>query len=366
MIPATKPFLPEIEAYKTLIDGIWARHWVTNNGPLVEELEYKMSEYLGVSNLSFVSSGTMGLQLALHSLQGVSLGLRPAKSEIITTPFSYVATTSSIVWEGFTPVFADILPGKLTIDPAKIERLITPNTVAILATHIYGNACKVEKIEALAAANGLKVIYDAAHCFGSTYKGKSLLHYGDFSVLSTHATKIYHTVNGGFVRSKSPEEKQRIDRLRNFGHNGVNNFEGIGINGKNSELHAAMGLAILPEADALLARRKEQWDRYAEALKNSRFKILELQNPQGFNHAYFPIILASKELTTDVQSHFQNLNIELRRYFNPGLNTLDYVQKTECPVSDDITNRILCLPLYHDLSPADQQRILTELLDYGR
>lgn len=366
MIPATKPFLPDIETYKIFVDGIWARHWVTNNGPLVEELEAKISAYLGVSNLSFVSSGTMGLQLALHSLPYVSLGLRSAKREIITTPFSYVATTSSIVWEGFTPVFADILPGKMTIDPAEIEKLITSNTVAILATHIYGNACEVEEIETLAATNGLKVIYDAAHCFGSTYKGKSLLDYGDYSVLSTHATKIFHTVNGGFVRSKSAEEKERIDRLRNFGHNGVNHFEGIGINGKNSELHAAMGLAILPEADALLGRRKEQWNRYAEAFKNSKFKILELQNPEGFNHAYFPIILPSKDLTTEVELHFQKNSIELRRYFNPGLNTLDYVQKTECPVSDDLTNRILCLPLYHDLSRQDQDRITTELLHYGR
>ncbi len=366
MIPATKPFLPDIETYKAFIDGIWTRHWVTNNGPLVEELEAKMSEYLGVSNLSFVSSGTMALQLALHSLPSIPPDLRPAKGEIITTPFSYVATTSSIVWEGFTPVFADILPGKLTIDPAKIENLITPNTVAILATHIYGNACETESIEALAAANGLKVIYDAAHCFGSTYRGKSLLHYGDFSILSTHATKIFHTVNGGFVRSKSPEDKARIDRLRNFGHKGVNTFEGIGINGKNSELHAAMGLAILPEANALLTRRKEQWSRYAESFKNSQFEILKIQNAEGFNHAYFPIILPSIALTTNVKSHFQDLDIELRRYFNPSLNTLDYVQKTPCPVSDDITHRILCLPLYHDLSRQDQNRIISELLRYDR
>lgn len=366
MIPATKPFLPDIDIYKSFIDGIWKRYWITNNGPLVEEIEARISEYLGVTHLSFVSSGTMGLQLALHSLKSENPVEPGAKKEIITTPFSYVATTSSIVWEGFKPVFADILPGKLTIDPAEIENSITPDTVAILATHIYGNACEIEKIQAIASANGLKIIYDSAHCFGSSYEGKSLLEYGDISVLSTHATKIFHTVNGGFIRSATAGDKQRIDRLRNFGHNGVNNFEGIGINGKNSELHAAMGLAILAEADSILALRKQQWNRYAAAIRNSGLRLLEFQNSDGFNHAYFPVIIASESVTDRIQTHFQKMDIELRRYFNPGLNTLDYVQKKNCPVSDDISNRILCLPLYHDLSILDQDLIITELLKYAR
>jgi len=354
MIPATKPYLPNREAYNQLLDGIWERNWVTNHGPLVQELELKIAQYLDIEHLSFVSSGTTGLQLMLKSL--------PSGGEIITTPFSYVATTSAISWQGFTPVFADVLPGRLTIDPNKILEKINSQTRAILATHIYGNACEIEALDALGKEFNIPVLYDGAHCFGSEYKGRSLLTYGDMAVLSTHATKLYHTANGGFVVSKTADQKRKIDLLRNFGHNGTNNFEGIGINGKNSEFHAAMGLAILKDADALLERRKKQSAYYFEKLFDSGFKLIDIKNVGETNGSYFPIICSSKEKSEELIAHSSKKEIELRRYFSPSLNKLDYVSYSACPVAEDISERIICLPLYHSLRQEDQDEILTEIL----
>ncbi len=354
MIPATKPYLPNREAYNQLIDGIWERNWVTNHGPLVQELELRIAQHLDIEHLSFVSSGTTGLQLMLKSL--------PSGGEIITTPFSYVATTSAISWQGFTPVFADVIPGRLTIDPAKIREKINSQTRAILATHIYGNACEIEALDAIGKEFNIPVLYDGAHCFGSKYKERSLLTYGDMAVLSTHATKLYHTANGGFVVSKTADQKRKIDLLRNFGHNGTNNFEGIGINGKNSEFHAAMGLAILKDADALLERRKKQSAYYFERLFDSGFELIDIKNVGETNESYFPIICSSKEKSEELIAHCFKKEIELRRYFSPSLNKLDYVSYSACPVAEDISERIICLPLYHSLRQEDQDEILTEIL----
>jgi len=354
MIPATKPYLPNREAYNQLLDGIWERNWVTNHGPLVRELESKIAEYLDIEHISFVSSGTTGLQLMLKSL--------PSGGEIITTPFSYVATTSAISWQGFTPVFADILPTRLTIDPAKIREKINSQTRAILATHIYGNACEVEALEAIGKEFNIPVLYDGAHCFGSEYNGRSLLTYGDMAVLSTHATKLFHTANGGFVISKTADQKRKIDLLRNFGHNGTNNFEGIGINGKNSEFHAAMGLAILKDADALVEKRKKQSAYYFEKLFDSGFGLIDIKNMGETNGSYFPIICSSKEKSAELIAHCLKKEIELRRYFSPSLNKLDYVRYSACPVAENISERVICLPLYHSLKEEEQDGILTEIL----
>jgi dTDP-4-amino-4,6-dideoxygalactose transaminase len=224
MIPVTKTFLPQMEEYQEYIQGIWNRNWLTNNGPLVNELELRLKEYLQVKHLLFLGNGTIALQIAIKAL-----GL---KGEIITTPFSYVATTSSIVWEGCTPVFVDIDEATLNIDPEKIETAITPKTSAILATHCFGNPCDIDAIQQIADRYNLKVIYDAAHCFGTKYKGRSVFDYGDISTTSFHATKIFHTIEGGAVFTQDPDLLKKMAYMRNFGHDGPERFAELGINGK--------------------------------------------------------------------------------------------------------------------------------------
>lgn len=350
MIPFTKPYLPAKEKFNAYVDGIWERNWLTNQGPLLSRLEKQMAEFLGTPHVSFVSSGTMGLQLALKSLE--------RKGEIITTPYSYVATSSAIVWEGHTPIHADIVPGKLTLDPVKVEAVIGPNTVAILATHIYGNACDTEAFERISLKYDIPIIYDGAHCFGSKHLGKSLLSYGDFSILSTHATKLFHTANGGFVISKNAKAKERIDRLKNFGHDGQNNFNGIGINGKNSELHAALGLCLMEESETLVSRRRKQWNFYCEQLLDSKFECLTLENEEGFNGAYFPIICPTHLDCDELITQAKSKEIEFRKYFYPSLDSLPYVNGGVCPISRNMAERILCLPLYHDMTEANQLKVV--------
>ena len=234
MIPVTQPFLPPKEEYQKLIDGIWKRQWLTNMGPLASQLEMELKDYLSVSRLLFVTNGTIAIQMAIKALE--------LSGEIITTPFSFVATTSSIVWENCTPIFVDINPKSLCIDANKIENAITDKTQAILATHVYGNPCDVVKIEEIAKKYNLKVIYDAAHAFGVEVNGKSIFEYGDISTCSLHATKLYHSIEGGLVITKDAELLKKLAYMRNFGISGFDSFSELGLNGKNSEFHAAMGL----------------------------------------------------------------------------------------------------------------------------
>lgn len=345
MIPVTKPFLPNKAEYQQLVDQIWQRNWLTNNGPLVNELELKLKETLGIDHLLFTTNGTIAIQMAIKALN--------LTGEIITTPFSYVATTSSIVWEGCTPVFADIDAQRFTIDPTKIEALITPNTCAILATHVYGLPCHIEEIDAIAQKHNLKVIYDAAHAFGTTYKGKSLLNYGDISTLSTHATKLFHTIEGGAVIAKEPETLKTLAYMRNFGHNGPEAFYGVGINGKNSEFHAAMGLVNLNYLDTILAKRKSDSLRYDHWLsdKNVQRPLIPLHT--NYNYAYYPLVFESHEMAIKVFKALEVNEIFARRYFYPSLSHLPYVNEQPTPVCDDIASRVLCLPLYFDLSEAE-------------
>ena len=353
MIPVTKPFLPPKQDYQKYLDGIWERNWLTNHGPLVNELELSLKEFLRVNHMLYLSNGTIALQVAIKAL-GLS-------GEIITTPFSYVATTSSIVWEGCTPVFVDILPGKFTIDPSKIEAAITPKTTAILATHVYGIPCEVEAIQEIADRHGLKVIYDGAHAFGVQVKGKSIFEYGDISTCSFHATKLFHTIEGGAVFTKDPQLLERMAFLRNFGHDGYEKFNGIGINGKNSEFHAAMGLSVLPYIPEILAKRKELSQNYIQLLQGLKVDLPETQDLESYNYAYFPIVFQSEDQLLRSKSLLESHGIYCRRYFYPGLNTLDYTQG-ECPVSDSTTLRILCLPLYTGLSQEEQKMIARLLL----
>jgi len=343
MIPVTKPFLPPEKEFNDLVAGIWKRNWLTNNGPLLNELELRLKEYLRLQHLLILGNGTIALQVAIKALE--------LSGEILTTPFSYVATTSSIVWEGCHPVFVDIDPLTLNIDPAKLEGAITEKTSAILATHVFGNPCDVESIEGIAVKYGLKVIYDAAHCFGTELNGRSILEYGDISAISFHATKLFHTVEGGAVVSRDPTLIRKMALLRNFGHNGPDKISGVGINGKNSEFHAAMGLCNLRYMEEIRTRRKEQFLYYRKKLNALNVSIQELTDPDNYNYAYFPIIFDSQESLIIAKSKLEGSNIQTRRYFYPSLSSLDYiVEHKSTPNADDISRRVLCLPLYHDLS----------------
>ena len=359
MIPVTKPFLPPIEEYKAYIDGVWQRNWFTNNGPLVNELELKLKEFLNLPHLLFLSNGTAALQIALRALD--------LKGEIITTPFTYVATVSSIVWEGCKPVFVDIDSSSLNIDPAKIEAAITKNTSAILATHVYGNPCDIDSIQSIAKKNNLKVIYDAAHCFGTKYKGKSVFAFGDISTTSFHATKLFHTIEGGAVFTNEGALLKKMDLLRNFGHNGPEDFIEVGINAKNSEIHAAMGLVNLKYISTILESRRSQSERYDRYFQRDDLRKIKYNESAEFNFAYYPIIFKSEEITTKVQRELEANRISPRRYFHPSLNTIEIYKSLNLPISEEISRNILCLPLYHSLSNEEIDfvcRILLRALKY--
>ena len=354
MIQVNKPFLPPIEEYKLLIDGIWQRNWLTNNGPLVNELELELKQYLSVPFVLFTANGTLALQMAIRALE--------LKGEIITTPYSFVATTNSIVWEGCEAVMVDIDPQTLNIDPAKIEAAITPKTTAILATHVFGNPCDIDAIDAIAVKHGLKVIYDAAHCFGTTYKGKSVFNYGDITTTSFHATKLFHTIEGGAVFTKSAEMLKKIAFMRNFGLDGLENFSGIGINAKNSEFHAAMGLANLKHVPILLEKRKQDYLYYSQLLQGLKKQEQTLNKHAEINYAYYPVLLPNEEILKDMVELLNANSIYPRRYFYPSLSTLPFIKQSDCPIAMDISKRTLCLPLYYELSKEEIHFVVRLLL----
>lgn len=347
MINVTKTFLPPQEEYNAILKSAWDAGWITNRGALVKELENRLKEHLGVSNVLATTNGTLPLQIAIKAL-----GLT---GEIITTPFSYVATTSSIVWEGCTPVFVDIHPEYLTIDETKIEAAITPQTSAILATHVFGNPCAVEAIAVIAKKHNLKVIYDGAHCFGVTHKGKSIFEYGDISTCSFHATKLFHTGEGGAMFTTDQKLLERLFSHHNFGHKGKEDFQGIGINAKMSELQAAMGLAVLPYVERIKENRKRVAAIYSQEL--AKFQQLKIREETEWNFAYFPIIFSSEDRLLKVRESLNTSNIYPRRYFYPCLTSLPYVVENECLVSQDLSKRILCLPLYADILNSDVLRV---------
>lgn len=343
MIQVTRPFLPPADEYKSYIDEIWKRQWLTNMGPLSNELEMQLKEFLGLDHLLFLTNGTVALQIAIKALA--------LTGEIITTPFSFVATTSSIVWEGCKPVFVDINSDSLNIDADKIEAAITENTSAILATHVYGNPCEIDKIERIAKKHNLKVIYDAAHAFAVTYKGRSVLEYGDISICSLHATKLYHSTEGGLLVTKDPDLLKKASLMRNFGISGFNEFDTIGINGKNSEFHAAMGLTNLKYVPSIIEKRKILSEAYRTKLKDLKGYLPKWNKESAPNYAYFPIVFDSESLLLPVMAELEKNQIFTRRYFYPSLaSALPYLEEKHFPHTDDISQRVLCLPLYYDLS----------------
>jgi dTDP-4-amino-4,6-dideoxygalactose transaminase len=354
MINVTKSFLPPIEEYTAYLQRIYATHWLTSHGPLLKELEERLKGILGIPDLMMVSNGTLALQLAIKALH--------LKGDILTTPFSYVATTSSIVWENCNPVFVDIDPDDLNMAPQLIEEAITPRTTAILATHVYGNACRIDEIKSVADRHGLRVIYDAAHCFGTLYKGQSIFNCGDVSTTSLHATKVFHTVEGGIIFSSLHGVLEKVALLRNFGHTSPVSFDGVGINAKNSEFHAAMGLCNLKYLDAILAKRKMQWLYYREALRHLGAQFIRINPDCTYNYAYFPVVFPTEEILLRVMEALNAHEVFPRRYFYPSLSTLDYVQKRACPVVESIASRVLCLPLFHDLTLEEQDMIVETVL----
>ncbi|MBD1420790.1 DegT/DnrJ/EryC1/StrS family aminotransferase [Sphingobacterium chuzhouense] len=355
MIYVTRPFLPPIDEYQHYIHQIWKRQWLTNIGPLSSELEDHLKKFLDVEHLLYVTSGTIGLQIAIKALE--------LKGDIITTPFSFVATTSAIVWEGCNPVFVDIDSQSLTIDATKIEQAITPDTTAILATHVYGNPCDIDAIDKIANKYKIKVIYDAAHAFAITYKGKSILTYGDISICSLHATKLYHSTEGGLVATKDPMLLKKASLMRNFGISGFNQYSDLGINGKNSEFHAAMGLANLKYVRDIISKRKEITEKYNANLKSAKCLFPVWNKDASRNYAYYPIILQTEQLLLNVMEELEKNQVLTRRYFYPSLSScLPYLDSQEYPVSDDISKRVLCLPLYYDLTLEEVNFICSVIL----
>ncbi|OBX21376.1 MULTISPECIES: DegT/DnrJ/EryC1/StrS family aminotransferase [Bizionia] len=343
MINVTQSFLPPIQEFEAILKRAWDKKWMTNRGELLLELESKLSTYLGVSNFFITTNGTLPLQIALKTL-GIT-------KEVITTPFSYVATTSAIIWENCTPVFVDIERDMLTIDPVKIEAAITENTEAILATHVFGNPCDVEAIQAIAEKYNLKVIYDAAHCFAVTYKGKSIFEYGDIISTSFHSTKLFHTGEGGAIFVPNDALYKKCYYHHNFGHNGPLEYHGLGINAKASEMQAAMGLSVLPYIDTIIAKRKLLTETYESLLKdNANVSLFGFREFAEKNYSYMPVIFKDEAFMQLVLEKLAALKIYPRRYFYPSLNKLPYLEKSvSMPISEDICSKILCLPLYFEL-----------------
>ncbi len=356
MINVTQTFLPPLEEYTAYLEQIWDSKWLTNRGMLVRELEEKLRNYLDIKDLLIVNNGTVALQIAIKALE--------LKGDIITTPFSYVATVSSIVWENCRPVFVDIDAEHLTIDETKIEAAITDETSAILATHVYGNPCNVEAIEEIAKQHNLKVIYDAAHCFGVRYKGGSLLNWGDISTLSFHATKLFHTGEGGALVCRDLELATRVFSHHNFGHNGPEEFFGLGVNGKISELNAAMGLAVLPHMTEIIEKRKALCSLYSEMLAGSGLTAVKLRENTDWNYSYYPVIFPSEEVLLNAISALNSRGIFPRRYFYPSLNRLPYLSETRMRVAEDISCRVLCLPLSSEFEKSQIEGVAATIGEY--
>ncbi|OBS94237.1 aminotransferase DegT [Vibrio tasmaniensis] len=348
-IYVTKPSLAPLSEFTQYLEQVWETGVLTHNGPLVQKLESKLENKLHTSNLSLVTNGTVAIQMAIKALE--------LKGEIITTPFSWVATVSAIKWEGCTPIFCDIDENTLNIDVSKIEDLITKDTVAIMPVHVFGNPCDVEAIESIAKKHNLKVIYDAAHAVGTNYGEKSVLDYGDISTISLHGTKIFNTAEGGACIANSTELHEKLKRIRFFGHDDHKDVVEDGCNGKVTEIHAALGLANLKYYDDVLDDRKKSYELYVNNLKgieSIRFQTID----EGCNYSYMPIIFESEDAMVKVERALNAASIYPRRYFSPSLNNLTHIVKYQnMPISESISKRILCLPLYNELSEHDIHKI---------
>jgi dTDP-4-amino-4,6-dideoxygalactose transaminase len=349
MITVTKPYLPNQKKYQAYINQIYENGFLTNKGPLVQQLEERLASYLGVKHVICVANGSNALQVSYKALD--------LKGEVITTPFSFVATSSTLAWEGLKPIFADIDLKSFNLDPDNIEPLINQETSAIVPVHVFGNPCNVERIKEIADKHNLKVIYDAAHAFGVNYKGESILNYGDISTLSFHATKLFHTIEGGAVVTNCDDIAQKVRLLINFGITSPVTVESIGTNAKMNEMEAAMGLCNLDEIERIRSNRLQIWKKYQKSL----FDHVEFQEWNKYsenNCAYMPVLLKSEEELLDIEKKLKEKNICARRYFHPSLDCLDYLKTDQvCKISRSIVKRVLCLPIYVGLEASIQESI---------
>lgn len=363
-ITVTSPLIPPLEEFIPYLEDIWERKWLTNKGHYHQELEKALAGYLGVEYISIFTNGTIPIITALQALR--------VTGEVITTPYSFVATTHSLWWNGIKPVFVDIDPKTCNLDPNKIEAAITPRTTAIMPVHVYGNPCDTEKIQEIADKYGLRVIYDAAHAFGVTVNGESILKWGDMSTLSFHATKTYNTFEGGALVCHDATTKQRIDYLKNFGFAGETTVVAPGINGKMDEVRAAFGLLGLKHVNKAVEKRKQVATHYREALKGIP-GISSMEDIPGvkYNYSYFPIFVDEKEYGMSRDSLYEKMkenNIYGRRYFYPLISQfatyrgLDSASEKNLPVSHEIADSVICLPMHHELSKEDIQKIINLLI----
>lgn len=361
MIHVTKAFMPDRKKLDKYIDGIYERAWLTNNGQLLRELTERLQEYLGVTNLLLVSNGTLALQIAYRALGLNERG--GGEPNAVTTPFTFVATASSLEWEGIAPKFADIDASTWCVSPENIGATIDERSRAVVPVHVFGNACDVEAIEAVAGEHGLPVVYDGAHAFGVTFKGQSLLSYGDATTLSFHATKLFHTIEGGGIIFRSAEALERAKTLINFGITGPESIAGPGINAKMNEFQAAMGLCVLDEMNEILERRGEVWGLY-ESLLSDHFQLQARNSNSSNNYAYFPLLFESESETLRVMAALNEEGIMPRRYFYPSLDTVPAYEsgQAEQVNSRNIAERILCLPLHAELPRADVERVCNTVL----
>lgn len=348
MLHVTKSFLPDLKEYVKYLEKIWDSHHLTNDGPFVKELEYKLGEFLEVENFIFVSNGTIALQLAIKGLD--------LKGNVLTTPFSYCATTNVLIWEGCKPIFVDIDPISLTVNSQEIKSLTELNSISgILTTHVYGNCGDLEEQEIISNHLGIPLIYDGAHAFGVKYRGKSIFNYGTVSTCSFHATKVFHTIEGGAVMTNDHKLAEKIRGIRSFGHKNDDYFD-IGINGKNSEFHAAMGLVNFDNFATIKKHREISSSIYDTLLKDPIIKY-KYNSELDRNFSYYPIMFTSEELLLQVTEKLNNYQIYPRRYFYPSLNNLPTVTGNVCLNSEDISKRILCLPLSADITEGDITQI---------
>ena len=364
-ILVTTPLLPDLQEFNQYLQQIWDSRWLTNNGSMHQKLEHALAAYLGVEYISLFTNGTLPLITALQAL-GLTQG------EVITPPYSFVATTHSIWWNGLTPVFVDIDPSTGNIDPSKIEAAITPNTVAIMPVHVYGQPCDNKRIDAIAKKHSLKVIYDAAHAFGVRKDGQSILNWGDISTLSFHATKVYGTIEGGALICHSAEMKYQIDNLRNFGFRGETTIVAPGINGKMDEVRAAFGLLNLKQVDAAIDARRKVANLYRQAINQIEgLTYLPEQPNVQYNYGYFPIFIDEAKYGMSRDALYEKLkanNIFGRRYFYPLISTLnpykDYpsANPDNLPVATKMANEVLCLPMHHGLSEEDVKYIVKHIM----
>lgn len=347
----TKASLAPLSEFTEYLERVWETGILTHNGPLVQKFEVDLAKKLNTPNFVAVTNGTIAIQMAIKALE--------LKGEIITTPFSWIATISAIKWEGCLPVFCDIEKDTLNIDPKKIENCITPNTVAIMPVHVFGNPCDVKAIEKIAKKHNLKVIYDAAHAIGSTFEGKSVLNYGDISATSLHATKLLNTGEGGGCITSSKDLQKKIERIRFFGHNEEKEIVEDGFNGKMTEIHAALGLANLKYYDEVLENRKIKYALYKDLLSSSRSLSFQTSKVGLSNWSYFPIILESEKLLLNILDKLKNEQIFARRYFYPSLSKMKIISNSNMvPIAEDISKRIICLPLFNGISLGDINRIV--------